>query len=219
VTGLPPGLKLAYTAFLAVLVPVYWQNYGPTNFLYFCDVALLLTLAGIWLESPLLVSIPAVGILAPQMLWLLDFFAGLGGGHLTGLTDYMFDASRPLYLRGLSLFHGWLPLLLIYLVWRVGYDRRALAGWTVLAWALILFCYFFMPPPSPDHGITPVNINYVYGFEDEKAQTLMPQAAWLVTEMILMPLLLSLPVHFALRKFFPQPARAETAPAQLPETA
>ena len=36
----PLGLKLAYTAFMAVLVPVYWRYYGPTNFLYFCDVAL-----------------------------------------------------------------------------------------------------------------------------------------------------------------------------------
>ena len=52
---------------MAVLVPVYWYYYGPTNFLYFCDVALFLTLAGIWLESPLLVSMCAVGIVAPQI--------------------------------------------------------------------------------------------------------------------------------------------------------
>ena len=67
------ALKLAYTAFMAVLVPVYWYYYGPTNFLYFCDVALFLTLAGIWLESPLLVSMCAVGILAPQILWVRRF--------------------------------------------------------------------------------------------------------------------------------------------------
>jgi hypothetical protein len=39
---LPLWTKLAYTAFVAVLVPHYWQAYGPTNFLYFCDIALLL---------------------------------------------------------------------------------------------------------------------------------------------------------------------------------
>ena len=39
-------LKVAYTAFMAVLIPVYWHYYGPTNFLYFCDVALILTLIG-----------------------------------------------------------------------------------------------------------------------------------------------------------------------------
>src|ERR1700747_1618908 len=61
-------LKLAYTAFMAVLIPVYLRNYGPTNFLYFCDVALVITLVGIWIESPLLVSICAVGIIASQTL-------------------------------------------------------------------------------------------------------------------------------------------------------
>lgn len=44
---LPLWLKLADTAFMAVLVPVYWTQYGPTNFLYFCDVALFLALVGL----------------------------------------------------------------------------------------------------------------------------------------------------------------------------
>ncbi len=47
----PLAVKLGFTAFMAVLVPVYWLNYGPTNFLYFCDVALFLTLAAVWTES------------------------------------------------------------------------------------------------------------------------------------------------------------------------
>ena len=49
-THVPLWLKLAYTAFMVVLIPVYWRNYGPTNFLYFCDVALLITLVGMWIE-------------------------------------------------------------------------------------------------------------------------------------------------------------------------
>lgn len=52
---IPLWVKLAYTAFVCVLVPYYLSAYGPTNFLYFCDVALLMTLAALWLESPLLV--------------------------------------------------------------------------------------------------------------------------------------------------------------------
>ena len=51
--GIPLWFKLAYSAFCAVLVPTYLMAYGPTNFLYFCDVALLTTLAAVWLESPL----------------------------------------------------------------------------------------------------------------------------------------------------------------------
>ncbi|MDB6006206.1 MAG: hypothetical protein JWR15_3193, partial [Prosthecobacter sp.] len=113
---IPLWLKLAYTAFLAMMIPVYWYHYGPTNFLYFCDIALLLTLAGMWLESPLLISLPAVGILLPQALWCLDYAVQLCGVTLTGMTAYMFDGAKPLFLRGLSLFHGWLPFLLLYLV-------------------------------------------------------------------------------------------------------
>jgi hypothetical protein len=45
---IPRWVKYGYTAFMAVLIPVYWWHYGPTNFLYFCDVALLLTLVGVW---------------------------------------------------------------------------------------------------------------------------------------------------------------------------
>ena len=44
---LPLWLKLAYTAFVAVLVPWYWKLYGPTNFLYFCDFSLFFTLAAV----------------------------------------------------------------------------------------------------------------------------------------------------------------------------
>src|SRR5688572_31466147 len=78
----PLAMKVGFTAFMAVLVPVYWSYYGPTNFLYFCDVALFMTLAGIWLESPLLVSMCAVGIVAPQILWVVDFFANTFGVSL-----------------------------------------------------------------------------------------------------------------------------------------
>ena len=106
------AIKLVYTAFMAVLIPVYLYRYGPTNFLYFCDLALLFTLAGLWLESPLLISMCAVGMLVPQALWVGDFVFNLFGRKTTGLTDYMFDKDRSLFLRGLSLFHGWLPFLL-----------------------------------------------------------------------------------------------------------
>ena len=78
----PLWLKFAYTAFMIVLVPVYWHYYGPTNFLYFCDVALFLTLVGLWLDSPLLISMCAVGILAPQALWVLDFVLNVFGVSL-----------------------------------------------------------------------------------------------------------------------------------------
>jgi hypothetical protein len=201
---LPLGLKLVYTAFMAVLVPVYWHYYGPTNFLYFCDVALFLTLAGLWLESPLLISMCAVGILLPQALWVVDFVFNLVGVPLIGMTDYMFKHENSLFLRGLSLFHGWIPFLLAWLVWQLGYDRRAFRAWTVLAWVLLLVCFFFMPPPNPDPGLTPVNINYVWGPSDNAAQTWVHPYVWLAGLIIGMPALMFAPAHLFLERFAPK---------------
>src|SRR5215207_5400620 len=97
---IPLWVKLAYTAFVAVLVPYYWKAYGPTNFLYFCDVALLMALFALWMENSLLASMPTVGILLPQMLWCADFFGGLVGKPITGMTAYMFNPELTLFTRG-----------------------------------------------------------------------------------------------------------------------
>lgn len=206
VKGFPLWLKVVYTAFVVVLVPYYWHAYGPTNFLYFCDVALLMTLVAVWLESPLLVSMPAVGILLPQTLWCIDFLGGVVGWHLTGMTAYMFNPSLSLFTRGLSFFHFWLPFLLVWLVWRLGYDRRAFVGWTCLAWTLMLLCYFLMPmpPAPPENPNLPVNINYVYGLSDERAQEWMPAPLFLAVLMVALPTVIFLPTHLLLRKLFPQ---------------
>jgi len=201
---IPLWLKLVYTAFMAVMVPVYLYYYGWTNFLYFCDVAVVLTLIGIWKESPLLVSMCAIGIMVPQLIWVIDFVGTAFGYPVVSMTTYMFNASSSLLLRGLSLFHGWLPFLLIYLVAKLGYDRRALLYWTVLAWALILICFFFMPPPNPNAGLTPVNINYVWGLNDAAAQTWMPAWLWVVGMMVLMPVICFLPVHVLFKRFMPK---------------
>lgn len=200
----PLPLKLVFTAYMALHLPEYWFNYGPTNFLYFCDVALALTFIGAWIESSLLISMCCVGILLVQIFWLLDFSARLAGLHLTPLTDYMFDPRFPLRLRALSLFHGWLPVLLVYLVWKLGYDRRAFWLWTVLAWALLLVCFFVMPPPMPNAGLAPVNINYVYGLSDTAPQHWMPPLAWLALLMAGLPLIAYAPTHWLLQRIAPK---------------
>jgi hypothetical protein len=202
-SAVPSWLKWAYTAFLAVLVPVYWANYGPTNFLYFCDVALFLTLASMWTQKPIYASMAAVGILIPQLLWCLDFGTELLGVNLVGMTSYMFDENRSLFLRGLSLFHGWLPFLLLFLVVRLGYDRRAFASWTALAVMLCLIAFFFMPPAGSvmhDPKI-PVNINYVFGFDDAKPQAWMPTGLYLLVWIAALTLIAYLPTHLFLKRF------------------
>ena len=205
---LPLALKLALTAFVCVQVPFYWSAYGPTNFLYFCDVALFLALASVWSEHALPASMAAVGILIPQAVWVLDFVGGLFGHPFIHMTDYMFQDSQPLSARAISLFHGWLPFLLVYVVYRLGYDRRALAAWTVLAWGLMLIAYFLLPAPPapPDRPNLPVNVNYVYGLSDEKAQTWVPPLAWFAFMMTALPLVFFLPTHWLLRRVMPRPS-------------
>jgi hypothetical protein len=200
----PLGLKLVYTAFMAVLIPIYWHYYGPTNFLYFCDVALILTLIAIWPENALLISMCAIGVMIPQAIWLVDFFATAAGFPLLGMTDYMFDANHSLFLRALSLFHGWLPVFLAYLVWKIGYDRRAFWSWTALAWVLLLICFFLMPPPTPHPGLIPVNINYVWGMSDYVAQSWVPSSVWFAGLLIGLPLLVFAPTHFVLARIMPK---------------
>jgi hypothetical protein len=179
---IPLWTKLAYTGFVAVVVPYYWATYTPWNFLYFCDIALLATCVGMWLESPLLISMQAIGIMVPQMLWVVDYLGELlFGVQLTGVAHYMFNAGIPVFVRGLSSFHGWLPFVLVWLLTRVGYDRRALRAQLVVVVVVLLVSFYLAPaPPIPAaHPSWAVNINYAYGFDDMHPQTKMAPLAWL----------------------------------------
>jgi hypothetical protein len=201
---IPLWLKLAYTAFLGVLVPYYWHTYTPANFLWFCDVALLVTLAALWLESPFLASMQAVAITLPQLLWVVDFVGRLlTGRHLVSMTEYMFDPKYPLFERGLSSFHGWLPFLLLWLVWRLGYDRRAWLAQIVLCWAVLLVSFAVLSDPTGPAG----NVNKLFGPRDDAVQTWMPPGLWLAVLMIAYPLLIYVPTHLVFRKVFPEPRR------------
>jgi hypothetical protein len=195
---IPLVLKVALTVFVAVLVVCYWRAWGPSNFLYFCDVALFLTLLSVLTEKSLPVSMAAVGIFILQFLWILDFIGGLFGHPFLGASSYMFDSEESLYARGLSLFHGWLPLLIVYILYRLGYDRRALLSWTVLAWVLLLISYFLLPPPPETWPGQPVNVNFAYGPSNKHPQTWMPPLAWLGLLMVVYPLVFFAPTHFAL---------------------
>src|SRR5688572_22177692 len=211
-TRLSLAPTLLFTAFMAVLVPVYWYHYGPTNFLYFCDIALLLTLVGVWLESPLLISLPTVGIVIPQLIWVIDFLGCVIGTPLTGSTMYMFHEHKPLYLRLLSSFHGWLPFFLLWLVGRLGYDRRAFLGWIAISWVVLAISYFYLPAPPapPDNQNLPVNVNNVYGMSDEKPQEWMAPELWLLFLYVSWPIGFFLPVHLIMSRWRGLPRRGAT---------
>ena len=208
---IPIWIKVAYSAYVAVVLPCYWVAYTPWNFLYFCDIALLVTAGAIWIESPLLVSMQAVAITLPQILWVVDLLCRLVAGvHVTGVTAYMLDASIPPFLRALSSFHGWLPFVLLWLLSRLGYDRRAFRWQSVAGVVVLLVSYLFAPapPPSASHPNWAVNINYVYGLDDKQAQSFMAPPLWVLSMMAFHVIALYLPTHLVLRRVFePPPSR------------
>lgn len=186
----PLWLKLLVTAWMLAWVPAYWIMNGPVNFLWFCDLANFILLAAVWLESPLLFSSQAVSVLLIQIVWTLDFTGALlTGRHLVGGTEYMFDATLPLWLRLLSLFHVVVPVLLLWAIHRLGYDPRGWKLQTAVAW-VVLPVTFFLTDPA-------LNLNWLwkpFGIE----QTLMPPWAYLLLCMAAYPLVLYLPTHWAL---------------------
>jgi hypothetical protein len=187
----PLWIKLAYTLFLCVLVPVYWIHWGPRNFLWFSDIALLVTAVALWQESALLASMMTLAIALPELAWNVDFFGRLlTGRQVLGLSSYMFDATRPLGLRALSLFHVALPVVLIWLVHRLGYDRRAWAYQTAVALVVLPVTYWLTDPAD--------NVNWVYG-PGSKPQTWIDRRAYLALVMVFFPVVIYLPTHFLLR--------------------
>ena len=103
---LPLWRKILWTIWVIVWVPLYWRQYGAQNFLYFCDLGNFFIVVGLWLESPLIFSWQATGLLLFQTLFALDLAGALlTGKHWIGGTEFMFDAHLPLALRLLSLFH------------------------------------------------------------------------------------------------------------------
>ena len=191
---MPLWLKISYTLFICVLIPIYWRQYGPANFLWLSDIALFVTAAGLWLESSLLASMMALSVLVLESIWIIDFVIGLIiGSSVIGLSAYMFDSKIPLSIRALSLFHVVLPVLLLWLVYRLGYDERALLAQTLLAWIVLPASYLLTKPSD--------NVNWVYGLRGG-TQKWMPAPLYLVLLMIAFPLALYLPTHFLLKKLF-----------------
>jgi hypothetical protein len=191
----PLWLKIAYTFFVCIVIGVYWAKYGSSNFLWFSDIALLLTVPALWLENGLLAGAVTLSILLLDVAWNVDFFGRLITGHnLFGLSNYMFDRTIPIPVRLLSLFHIWFPPLLLWMVYRLSYDQRALLLQTLIAWVVLPVSYWVTAPQD--------NINWVRGPRGE-LQKRMPGPLYLTLLMIGLPLLVYLPTHLVLKKLMP----------------
>ncbi|MCC5831587.1 MAG: hypothetical protein JJU12_00895 [Chlamydiales bacterium] len=142
---------------MTLLIPAYWINYGPSNFLWISDVTLILAFLAVLFENHLFGSMAAIGGLFLESFWTLSFGLLLFFDyHFAGVADYMFDQEIALWLRALSLFHVPLPFLFIWLVKRLGYVKKAVILQTLLTWGILIFSYFFTKPSK--------NINWVFNF-------------------------------------------------------
>lgn len=195
-TMIPFWLTLTYTAAAVGILAIYWLRYGPTNYLWFSDIALIGTIPALWLENSLLASTMFVGVLLPELLWNVSLFSRLLiGVRITGITDYMFEPERPRHLKIASLFHIPMPLVLIWLVWTLGYDPRALPVMTGIGWIVLPLTWAITDPRR--------NINWVHGPGGEGVrQTTLHPLTWLALLMIGLAVGVYVPTHFLLLYLF-----------------
>ncbi len=144
---LPLGLKVFLTAIVLIefVLSVLPKGLGLQNWLWFCDVALVVGMVGAWLESSFLCSMAMVSIVGVQSVWILDYFVRLfTGSTFLGFTDYMFGRSPVVH--AIQLYHVWFPFLIVWMVARLGYHRRAWLAQFVLAWVVLLVAHFVADP-------------------------------------------------------------------------
>lgn len=191
--AIPDWFKIAYALAVLAFMIIYWQRYGPVNFLWFSDVALIGAVPAMWLESGLLSGVLACTVLLPEVLWNVDYLLRLLlRRRISGLTEYMFDDSIPRWLRAISLFHVPLPLVLLWLVADYGYPEASLR-YSVAAGALVLLLSYWLSPKSK-------NINWVFGLG--RIQQRLPPLAYLAALFAGFVLLVFLPTHLLMAWIF-----------------
>lgn len=188
---IPLAVKVLWTAFVLAWAPVYWHQYGPQNFLFYCDIGNLLITLGLWLESRFILCWQAVGLVVFEILYDIDLLVALASGHhTTGGTEYMFDPHIPLLVRGLGLYHLVVPILLLWTVYRLGYNSRGWK-WQIVVMAVVVPINFFWHPED--------NINFARGIGHE--QHLLPGWLFLIGYLIVVPLVIYWPTHLAMQRW------------------
>lgn len=192
---IPLWVKIPYTLLVAVVFVVYWREYGPANFLWFSDIAFFAMCYALWADNRLVSSMMAIGVLPLETFWVFSYFSGfvLDGQAVLGVGNYMFDDSLPLWLRALSLFHFPMIFAVIYMLWRRGYDRRALVPQVFLALAVVVMTHLW--------GIREDNVNMIYPPGDVAA--IIPHMVWSPLMPAVLVLGIIIPMHLLLGRIAP----------------
>ncbi len=143
---IPNSIRWLALLWLVLWFPVYWHAWGVANFLHLCDVAVILTCIGLWTNSALLLSSQAVSSVVIDILWTLDVAAWLlFRRHFIGGTEYLFDATVPLGVRLLSLFHIVMPFILLWSLSQLRYNRRGFALQVAITLPVVIASRFVTP--------------------------------------------------------------------------
>ena len=190
--AIPLAARLAFTLWLAAWLAIMLPEVGPKNFFWLCNAAKFLILVSLWTGNRFLLSSQAGTVVLVGGGWSLDVLVGvLAGGSVTGLTAYMFNPEVPLLLRLSSLYHVALPPFVLWLLWRLGYDRRAWLFQCVLGTLLVLGGWLFTDPWR--------NVNLV--FQPVLAGwTWITTGGWVALLLVVYPLLIYLPGHLLLAR-------------------
>jgi hypothetical protein len=185
----PMGAKIGFTLWMLIWVPVILTEQGPQNFFWLCNIAQFLILYCLWSGNLLLLSSQAGTVVLVGIGWTLDVLLALalGGNSLTGFTDYMFSDELALSARLASLYHVAVPVFLLWLLTRTGYDRR---GWRLqcaIGALAVIGGWLFTEAGR--------NINLVFDPFGTGAPPL-PELAWVAVLLLAYPLLVYLPGHY-----------------------
>jgi len=206
--SLPRWLRFGYVLWFVPWSIVYWSYFGWQFWLWFCCLANLYVFLGCVTQRALWFSLAAVAALGVQLIYTVDFLTlCFTRVSLTGATSYLLDITRPLSVRVLSLFHVWMPWLVLYATRRLGYDARAFWIQTLACACLLPICYFaFDPRLDTNDPVMPTvqglpfdrdfNINWVHAFYDRPEPAARGRRLWEL--MLGYPIAVHLPTHLLL---------------------
>lgn len=179
-------VKILFSIYLAILIPVYWKKYGWQNFLWFSDIGMFITFFALWFNSSLLISMAVIGILPFELIWAVDYVVMLSGRRFLNITNYMFDSRYSKFLRALSLFHLIIPVIWIVCLIKWGYDVHAFWYQVLLTEATLIITFLASDPDK--------NINWVF-VPIKKRWQVISSVTWLILLMIALPLFIIYPSH------------------------
>ena len=185
---------------LLVYLPTYHSAYGAFNFLFLCNIGVILTAIGLIVRSRLLLSSQAVAAPVIAVVWAVDAVWKLAtGDFLYGGTEYLWDSAYPLFARLLSLYHIAWPLLLWWVLRRIGYDPR---GWPLQAGiaALAILAGRLLVPAAD-------NVNFAW-IDPFFGRQLGPTPLHLLICWGLLSGIAYGATHWGLRRMFPDPVDA-----------